>query len=613
MWAAVAEDQQRARVSLPARRGTIFDRRGVPLALTRESYQLAVASREVRDRQEVEQRLTEVLGLNRAEARRVLDPSRRWAVLPGRYSAEQWQRLAGTRGIHAERRLERFYPHPSLAREVVGSVSGDDRALGGIEQQFDAVLRGEDGYSVMRRDARGAKLSAITLPVVPPRDGHDVVLTLDFDLQEIADGVLDQAIRETGASGGDLLMVDPRNGDVLAAVSRRPGGRSLGAITEPYEPGSTLKPFLLAGLVQEDRVAMGDLVDAAGGSWMAPGRRTPIRDTHRADTLSVADALRHSSNIVFVKMALETPPATLYGYLRDFGFGTPTGVEYPSEAGGALRRPSQWSAVSAGSLAMGYEISVTPLQLTMAYAALANGGVLMEPRLVREVRERGAAAVRSQPRTVRRVISPEAAREVTQALVSVVEDGTARRAGIDAVQVAGKTGTARRTGSGGRYETGSYTSTFVGFFPAQNPEITIFVKLDQPRGAYFGGLTAAPVTREALQAMLAVRNRPLDGRTLLIAQPPRPPAPTPPPIREGSDGTFVFLLAEARPVEEAVPPTSQARVPDVAGQPLRSAARRMHGSGLQVRLEGTGLVTDVRPAAGTLMMAGDTVVLVGGS
>jgi cell division protein FtsI (penicillin-binding protein 3) len=613
-WAAVAEEQQRARVPLPARRGTIYDRRGVALALTRESFQLSVAPREVRDRREVERLLATVLDLSPAEARAAVDPARRWVVLPGRYSAQHAQRLAGVRGIHAERRLERFYPHPGLAREVIGAVSGDDRPLGGIEQQFDGVLRGEDGYSIVRRDARGAKLSAITLPVVPARDGNDVHLTLDFDLQEIAEGALRDAVRETGASGGDLLMVDPRSGDVLAAASTRAGGRSLSAITEPYEPGSTLKPFLLAGLLQEGRISMTDRVDAGGGTWMAPGRRSPIRDTHRADTLTVADALRHSSNVVFAKLAAESPAALQYSYYRDFGFGTPTGIGFPSEAGGSLRQPARWSAVSATSLAMGYEIAVTPLQLTMAYAALANGGTLMEPRLVREVRQRGGTILRAEPRVVRRVVSPEVAREVTTALVSVVEEGTARRAGIDVVPVAGKTGTARRSGPGGRYETGSYTSTFVGFFPASEPQITILVKLDQPRGAYYGGLTAAPVSREALQAMLAVRDRPLGGPSLLASAAragPSPPLPAA-PVREGSDGTFVFLLDGETPAIEAVGAAIQVRVPELSGLPMRSAARRVHGAGLHVRLEGSGRVRSTRPVSGTALMVGDTLTLVGG-
>src|SRR5690606_7155546 len=192
--------------------------------------------------------------------------------------------------------------------------------------------------------------------------------------------------------------------------------------------------------------------------------------------------LRYSSNIAMVKMARRLDPESQYAYLRDFGFGSPTGVRYPSESSGVLRRPADWSGYSQASLAMGYEISVTPLQMVMAYGALANGGVLMEPRLVREVRSRdGRVRAEYAPRAVRRVVSREVARTVAEALAEVVEEGTGHEASLGTVQVAGKTGTARRV-SAGRYEPGAYTASFAGFFPAEDPQLVVLVKLDRPRG-----------------------------------------------------------------------------------------------------------------------------------
>ncbi|HEX2187550.1 MAG TPA: hypothetical protein VHG51_01570, partial [Longimicrobiaceae bacterium] len=205
-WAAVAADQQQSRVPVPARRGGIFDRNGTPLALSYETFRISVAPRELRDRERAAEELRSALGLSRSAARRATDPRRRWVVLPGRFTAEQHQRVRGTRGIHSERRLERFYPQGDVGREVLGVVSADGRALGGAEQEMDELLRGADGYALMRRDARGRAEPTVSLPVVPPRDGADVYLTLDFDLQEIADGALRQALRSTGAAGGDLLV-----------------------------------------------------------------------------------------------------------------------------------------------------------------------------------------------------------------------------------------------------------------------------------------------------------------------------------------------------------------------------------------------------------------------
>jgi cell division protein FtsI (penicillin-binding protein 3) len=612
-WAQVAAEQHRGRTPLPARRGGIYDRNGIPLALTHETYGAAVAPRELRDPAAVAQRLVSVLGLSRAEARRATSGDRRWVVLPGRFSAEQFRALAGTRGVHFERRLDRFYPQGDVAREVIGSVSGDDRALGGIERQFDDLLRGTHGYSVVRRNAHGAAQTAISLPVVPPADGADVHLTIDVRLQEIADNALSEAIRNTGAAGGDLLLADPRTGELLAAVSRRPGtARSLAAITEPYEPGSTLKPFVVAALLAEGRAGLDDMIDAENGVWRI-GRRT-IRDVHPYTQLSLRDALRVSSNIAIVKLATELSPGEQYRYLRDFGFGTPTGIEYPAESSGRLRRPAQWSGLSQTSLAMGYELSVTPLQLLMAYGALANGGVLFEPHLLREVRSpEGEALIRTQVQPLRRVLPKEVTTALTDVLVTAVSEGTATRASLITFDVAGKTGTARRTGSVGRYEGGSYTASFAGYFPARDPQLVVFVKLDNPRGAFYGGLTAAPVTRETLQGILAAHTRAFDGTALLTSrrdpQPVRQRAPRVAAL-DGREGPFVFLLADGAPQPEP-PRREPVAIPVLEGMTMRDAVRRAHALGLQVTLRGTGEVVATVPTAGATLAPGDTLRIVG--
>jgi cell division protein FtsI (penicillin-binding protein 3) len=618
-WTRVAEEQHRTRVPLPARRGAIYDRDGVPLALSHETFRVSVAPRELSDPRAAQAALREALGLSRAEAARATDRSRRWVVLPGRFTAEQRRQLAGTRGLHFERSLDRFYPQGDIAREVTGVVSGDDRPLGGVEQQLDALLRGEPGYSVMRRDARGRELPALSLPMVPPRDGASVHLTIDLDIQEIADEALRHAIRETGASGGDLLIVDPHTGDLLAAVSQRvrTPGRTLAAITEPYEPGSTLKPFLIASLMAEGRVRLNEIVNAEGGRWAVAGRRTPITDTQPYEDITVAHALRVSSNVAVAKLVSRFRPEEQYASLRDFGFGAATGIEYPSESSGRLRRPAAWTQTSNISLAMGYEISVTPLQLAMAYSALANGGTLYEPRLLREVRGAdGRVLYRSQPAAVRRVLPAEVTRQLTEVLVAVVDSGTATRASMGSFEVAGKTGTARRTGAGGRYVQGSYTSSFVGYFPARDPQLTIYVKLDEPRGAYYGGLTAAPVTRETLQGILAARTATLSGARLLATR-SSAAAPTAqvaarrwePP--QGGGGPYVFPVGSPGDSMPAAAAPRPIAVPDLQGLAMRDAARRLHALGFSVRLSGGGEVVRTEPAAGVGRPAGDTVHIFG--
>lgn len=619
-WKTEAAEQQQARVALPARRGAIFDRDGVPLALTRETFRLSIAPGELRDRDAAVRDLGRVLDLPRAAVRRATDPRRRWVVLPGRFTAEQRRTLGDARGFHWERRLERFYPQGTVGREVLGGVSGDGRALGGMEQALDARLSGRDGYSILRRDGKGRQEASVALPVVQAQDGADVYLTIDFDLQEIADAALGEAIDSTGASGGDLLLMDPRTGEILAAVSKRTGGaRGVGAFIEPYEAGSTLKPFFVSTLLTTGKANLGERVYGEHGRWVSPTGRVHT-DTHAYEWLTLRDALRVSSNIGMVKFVPRLSPGQQFAMLRDFGFGTPTGVEYPAESSGRLPRPDRWSKATAASLATGYEMSVTPLQLALAYGALANGGTLMEPRLLREVRGRdGRTLERHEPREVRRAISSNVAGQIRDVLVSVVEDGTATRASLSTFEVAGKTGTARRAGPDGRYESGSYNATFVGFFPARDPQLTILVRLDRPQGAYYGGTTAAPVTRETLQAILAARSPGLDRRSLLATRLPsrgaNPPASTrrhDEPVPEGgSEGVYVFVETDGlgRAAEPAR--TAPVAVPELAGLPLRDAARRLHALGVRVRVRGGGFVARSEPAAGAPVAAGDTLLLVG--
>ena len=614
-WKGEARRQQQTTAPLPARRGAIYDRDGVPLALTRETFAVSLAPREIRDRGEAVRRLAAVLGMTRPAARRATDPKLRWVVLPGRFSVEQRRGLGEMHGFYVERKLERFYPQGDVGRELLGGVGADGKAQGGMEQAMDSLLSGADGFSVLRRDARGRKEASVSLPAVQPRDGSDVVLTIDFDLQEIADAALAEQVRATGAAGGDLILTDPRTGEILAAVSKRTGSRDLSAFIEPYEPGSIAKPFFVASLLARHRAALTDRVFAENGSWTMPNGRT-VTDVHAYDWLTLRDGLRVSSNIVMSKFAERLPVAEQYAYLRDFGFGTPTGVEYPVESGGRLPRPDRWSPFTPASLAMGYEVSVTPIQMALAYGALANGGVLMEPRLLREVRGADGTSVdRREPRKVRRVIPEEVAHALRDVLVEVVADGTATKAQLATFEVAGKTGTSRRTGANGRYEAGAYNSSFVGFFPAQAPQLVIYVKLDRPQGDYYGGLTAAPVTRATLQAILAARSPSLDRRALLSMRTnARAPAAARvdaagEPAVGGHEGTYVFLdnrFPAPRRDRTPVP------VPDLAGLSLRDAARRLHALGFHVRIQGGGSVRATQPAAGAVLPRGDTLTVLAG-
>ncbi|MGK7312212.1 MAG: peptidoglycan D,D-transpeptidase FtsI family protein [Candidatus Longimicrobiales bacterium M2_2A_002] len=605
-WEGQAERQQREQVVLPAARGAIFDRNGVPLATTREMLRVATAPGEMRDAGAVRAALARSLGLSARWLNRAVDRGRQWVVLPGRYEPTIRAELDGLRGVYLERTLERFRPHGTVALELVGTTSADGRPLGGIELEADSLLAGEAGYAVVRRDAAGRPIPGALMPVREPRPGHDVYLTLDLGLQEIAEGALRTAIREHDASGGDLIFADPRTGEILAAASiRERGSRHWQSVTDPYEPGSTIKPFVMAALLERQLVDLQDSVYAEKG-YFRQGRRE-IRDVHGYEWLTAAEVLQYSSNIGMVKLAERLSPAAQYATLRDFGFGTPTGVRYPSESGGRLTRPETWSGYTQASLAMGYELSVTPLQMTMAYGALANGGTLLEPRLVREVRRTDGTVVwNHEPRPIRQAVSPETAARVAELLGDVVEEGTGQEAGLGEFRVAGKTGTARMF-EHGAYRSDAYTASFAGFFPARHPQLVFLVKLD--RGSEYGGSVAAPVTRATLTAALAARATPLDRRAVATSVPDPAPEPVGRPVAwlPPAPGPFYFRVDAGAP--RRAPEPSRTRIPDVRGQSARDAAAALHAAGFQVRLDGLGSVRSMEPVPGVVSERGRTVSL----
>lgn len=514
VWVSRAGEQHAHGLELPAPRGTIYDRDGVPLAASRDAYSLAIATREVTDASALAATLRADADLTAAQAAQAVDRRDPWRVLPGRFGEEAREALDGIPGVHFQRVVERFYPHGALGAEVLGRVNAASDALGGIELEFDSLLAGRPGLAVVRHGPDGRPIPGMMLRVADPEPGRDVVLTIDYELQAIADDALHNAVTATGAAGGDLLLIDPRTGDVLAAVSRDAGrtASNWNGATTPFEPGSTMKPFAVAALLGERRATLEDSIHGEDGRYAIHGR--VLTDVHEHGWLTLAEGLRESSNVVLAKAASLLTPAQQYTYLRDFGFGSPTGVTYPAESGGVLRRPRAWSKQSSASLAIGYEIAATPLQLALAYAAIANGGVLVEPRLVKEIRSRdGRVERRFAPRAVRRAVSPHVADAMRTVLVGAVETGTGHAAAMGPFRLAGKTGTVRVTADG-RYVGGAYRSTFAGFFPAVDPQLVFVVKLDRPRGDYYGGLTAAPVTRATLEAALAARSTAFDRRAI---------------------------------------------------------------------------------------------------
>ena len=603
-WSRRAADQQTTLVPLPAPRGGLYDRNGVALALSQETYGVGVAPNQVRDRALVASRLAAVLGLPRGELGRLLASDRAWLEWPRRYAWPAVASLRAIRGVYLQRRLERFYPRPEFGARVVGRVDESGRGVSGLERSLDTLLAGRAGSAVMLRDRSGGIYPSPSRPAADPVPGADVFLTIDANLQEIAERALTEAVRHTGAAGGDMVVLQPETGEVLALAAVRPGGGG-GLVSDVFEPGSTAKVFTAAGLMRAGKARSDDTVYAENGVYTLGGRT--IHDTHPAGTLTLADVIRISSNIGIAKLGARLTPAEQYEVLRDFGFGTMTGIDLPAESGGRLRHPRSWTRESPASLAMGYELAVTPLQLAVAYAALANGGMLLEPALVREVRGPGGEErFRFAARPVRRVVEAPVASQLAHMMVGAVEEGTARSAALGSYSLAGKTGTARRNVRG-RYEAGHYAASFVGLFPAEDPQLVLVVKIDDPEGDYFGGSTAAPVVRAVLEAALATPAVALDRGRLTRRRAPGAAVPGDAP-GAGGGAALVVGWPPAAPATDSTAPALRP-VPDVAGLGLRAAARALHRSGFEVRIEGWGRAVSTTPAAGSGAPPGSTVVV----
>jgi cell division protein FtsI (penicillin-binding protein 3) len=615
-WAEQAQRQRTERVVLPARRGALYDRNGVPLAVSQEFYHIGIAPNELANPRSTGQLLSGQLGVSWPSLQQDLR-SKRWIYFNGPFTATQVQRLRRLDGIHLTRDFQRFYPSRTLARPIIGGLSPDGPAgAAGLELSLDSILTGQPGEAVLLKDRAGRRYDSPARVIREPVPGDDVILTIDAELQEIAERGLEDALRAMKAAGGDVVFLDPTNGQLLALASHQAGIREAGVprastFTDPFEPGSTAKLFTAAALLMHRRVTPNDAVFAEGGSWRMPitssGRVRIISDAHKtAGSLTLARTIQVSSNVGMAKFSSRLSPEEQFEMLRDFGFGTLTGAEFPSESRGRLARPDKWQPkYTRASMAMGYELGVTPVQLAAAYGAIANDGLLLTPTLVREIRSpSGDVVYRHEPEPVRRVVTPKVAAQLREFLKGAVgEGGTGEEAQLVNYTLLGKTGTAVRF-EGGRYIRGEYTASFAALFPADHPQLIVIVKIDNPRGNYYGGLTAAPVTRTMLQQALASRRVAIDRSRLTVHD----------NRLRGESGPAASPVSMARivlswPYNVAEVKVKPLPVPEVAGQSVREAAFALHRRGFRVNLHGLGRVSRTAPPGGEPALPGTAVTV----
>ena len=513
------DGQSRGVVDQRRPRGSIYDAHGDVLALSVPVDSVAAAPSRVADPEAAASKLAPALGMDKAEVSRLLRRTRTDAQGVARpvdfvwirrhVSADRAEsvRRLNLPGIFLKSEYDRVYPQGNLLSHVLGLVKIEDKGRegsGGLEQALDADLQGGRSRSPVKVDGRRR---ATSWPEAPSA-GADVHLTIDSQLQHVVEDALDAACERHRPTWAVAIAIDPRTGAILALANRpaydpnKPdkdaGFRNL-AVYEQYEPGSTWKVFTVAGALAAGVVTPSTVFDCEMGAWRHGAR--VLHDHDPFGRLSVTGIIVESSNIGVAKVGIKLGPKRLWEAADAFGFGRRTGVDLPSESKGILHPLDKWNSFSITSVPMGHEISVTPLQLAVAFAAIANGGSVMRPYVVdRLVGADGSLLRRAEPKVVRRAVPERVAAELRRMLLETVKSGTGTKAAVEGLEVAGKTGTTQKVDPAtGRYTHRLYTSSFVGFAPAEGARICVAVILDEPKGEYYGGAVAAPVVGEILK------------------------------------------------------------------------------------------------------------------
>ena len=522
-------------------------------------------------------------------------------------------------GIHLLPDSRRVHPKGSLASQLLGWVGTDNDGRAGLEYGYDREISGRPGILTVLRDARLSGETNVWKEVVrqEPVGGRSLRLTIDSSLQYIAERELAAGVEKAGATGGSVVILDPRDASVLALASwppfdpdseRRPGSSEwrLRPVMDAYEPGSTFKLVAATAALGAGSLREEDPVDCGDGSITVAGATIHEHEAKRYGMIPFSEALAVSSNVGFVRIGLSLGRDTFYRQVTNFGFGRATGIDLPGEKLGLLREPRSWSALSLAAMAMGQEIAITPIQLATAYAAVASGGVLQRPFVVRNiVGEDGSVIRTAAPVPVRRVLDPEIARRMTAMLEGVVGHGTGKEAAVPGYVAAGKTGTAQKAVRGG-YARDRFVASFAGFVPSRDPRLVMVVVVDEPKGAITGGRVAAPIFRAiAAPALAYLRVPPTEGTPgrILTARLDQVP-PEPPMMRAAGE----LLPTANRPTGEG--PAAGRTVPDVVGLDARRAVAILAGEGLVPEIVGRGRVLEQSPRPGEPARMGETCRIV---
>lgn len=650
-------------ITIPAQRGNIYDSRGSLLATNHVIYRVALDPHLLSNREDKITVISQILSTHSGRSQHYYrnkiqnSPTRsRYIVLERSVPVQVYEDLSelNIRGLILEEEYRRTYNFGSLGAHVIGYMNHNMDGMAGLEQRYNSILKGEDGIQQVRKDRLNTIYAYVGAPRKQPRQGYSLITTLDAQIQAIAEEELERGIRRHQAKQGTVIIMDPRTGAVKAMANyptfnpNRPAtiqneNRLNFAISDQIEPGSTFKLAAILAAVDQNLVSFSEQFETPSngqrliyGQWM--------RDHRPLGSLSFPEVIARSSNVAMAEIAMRISPTHFYQYTRNLGFGTPSQIDLPGENAGRLQRPFEWSMVTLPWMSIGYEVQVTPLQLIQAYAALANNGILMKPFIVDSIEdEYGNTMERTQPKRVRRVASESTVKKLIPLFEEVVSDsGTGSWAAVEGLRIAGKTGTAQKF-SDGRYQT-RYRASFVGFFPADNPEIVMLVLLDEPASSIFGGFTAGSVFKEIATRISGVNPAVDRNRNTIIAE--RSGSETISPNFKGMDrssvekilkqkripfqingsGTYIVnqipepgvsysrnipLILEVTDPGDHLSDQGLIRIPDFQGMGMRNAVYTLMNLGLNVESNGSGNIISQFPEPGEYMRPGRTVILRG--
>lgn len=640
-YLARAQKQQQRTIEITPQRGTIFDRAGHPLAMSVPVKSAFAVPAEIADEGMAAHLLSGIVNVPEDVLLQRFQASRGFAWISRKLPPEKVEAVTALnlRGVYFQEENQRFYPKRDLAAHVLGFVDPDERGLGGIEYEFDSLIRGKSEKIVVMADARQRWFDG---GEAQRERGADVTLTLDEKIQYIAQRELTAAIATTRAQAGSVIVMNPNNGEILAlanwpefnpnsAAASPAEARLNRSVSVAYEPGSTFKLITLAAALDQNAIHAEEVFDCEHGSIYFNGRR--IHDHKPFGLLNVGEILAKSSDVGAIKIALQIGPQRFYDYIREFGFGSQTGVDMPGESRGMLAKVDNWGATSIASISMGQEVGVTPIQLVSAVSAIANGGTWYRPHVIAEMRRSGkllAANGALAPVEPRRVIRPDTAATLKQLMEGVVlTGGTGPLARLDGWTTAGKTGSAQKIDPNtGRYSPTNFIASFTGFAPVNNPAVAILVSLDSPVGLHEGGQVSAPVFKRIAEQVLPYLEVPRDvplNPKLIQAAYKKQEVIDESTLEESSPTDFNAQLEEPpaevvpakapepgkRPSEVmmAVEDGADVVVPDFTGKTMREVTSVCLQLGLDPVPVGSNLALSQSPAAGTQVKRGTRVTV----